>query len=184
MHTDEESIYLQELGEGTHRSFDALFILYQPKVKAFLSGFIKDNDEVSDMTQEIFLKIWVNRKNVSQVVSFKAYLFRMARNMVYDHFEHSRVRDTYEKRQLENPPHAELIEENIYAKDLELLINIAIEQMPKQRKRVYKMSREEGLTNDEIAERLQINKRTVENHLSQALSELRKLIRNTYSLLM
>jgi RNA polymerase sigma-70 factor (ECF subfamily) len=103
--------------------------------------------------------------------------------MVYDYFEHSLVRDTYEKRQLENPPQMELIEENIYAKELEMLIDIAIEQMPKQRKRVYKMSRKEGLTNDEIAERLQINKRTVENHLSQALSELRKLIRNTYSLL-
>ena len=184
MCANKESIYLQELGQGNHDSFDALFMLYQPKVKAFLAGFIKDEEEVSDMSQDIFFKIWANRKSISQVNSFKAYLFRMARNMIYDYFEHSLVRDSYEHKQLEKAHYTELIEDNLYAKELEMLLDIAIEQMPKQRKRIFIMSRKEGRTNEEIADQLQINKRTVENHITQALSDLRKVVKSVYSLLM
>ena len=74
-----------------------------------------------------------------------------------------------------------LIEDNeiykyIDAKELELLITIAVERMPPQRQRIYKMSREQGMSNDEIAASLCINKRTVENHLTQALADIRKLL--------
>ena len=74
----------------------------------------------------------------------------------------------------------EVKEDDIYkyidAKELELLITIAVERMPPQRQRIYKMSREQGMSNDEIAASLCINKRTVENHLTQALADIRKLL--------
>jgi RNA polymerase sigma-70 factor (ECF subfamily) len=176
MCADKESVYLQRLGQGDHASFDALFRLYQPKVKAFLTGFVKDEEDVSDMTQDIFFKIWTKRESISHVSSFKSYLFRMAQNMVYDYFEHNTVKETYEKELSGNACYAELTEDDLYAKELELLIDMAVEQMPEQRKRIFKLSRKEGFTNEEIANQLQINKRTVENHITQALSDLRKCI--------
>lgn len=61
-------------------------------------------------------------------------------------------------------------------RDLLLLIQLAVEKMPGQRQRIFRMSREEGIANDEIARRLGISTRTVENQISRALSELRKLV--------
>lgn len=171
-----ESKYLKELGKGDRNAFDILYIQYSPRVKAFLAGFVKDKDEASDMTQDIFFKIWTNREVISKVDSFKAYLFRMARNMIYDYYEHNLVKETYSQKQQEKSPYTEIIEEELYAKELALLIDIAVEKMPQQRRTVFMMSRKEGLSNEEIARRLNINKRTVENHITQALSELRKIV--------
>lgn len=183
MEMDRESELLKGLGCGDHKSFDALFMLYHPKVKNFLMGFIKDEEEACDMAQDIFFKVWINRESLSKVNSLKAYLYRMARNMVYDAYEHSLVKDSYEQIQQQNSPCTDLIEETLYARELELLIDIAIEQMPEQRRRIFKMSRKEGLTNEEISQKLEINKRTVENHITQALADLRKAIQGALLLL-
>ena len=169
MEVDRESEYLEKLGQGDHKSFDALFMLYHPRVMNFLKGFIKDEEEACDM---------------AQVSSLKAYLFRMARNMVYDYYEHSLVKESYEQKlQSSSSAYTDLIEEDIYAKELSILIDIAIEQMPEQRRRIFKMSRKEGLSNEEISQKLQINKRTVENHVTQALADLREVVRGAFLLL-
>ena len=176
-----ESKYLEKLGNGDHKAFDMLYIQYSPRLKHFLTGFIKNQDEASDMTQDIFYKIWTNRETISKVDSFKAYLFRMARNMIYDYYEHSLIEENYQQKEQNTPAYGDLIEEELYAKELSLLIDIAVEKMPAQRRSIFIMSRKDGLSNEEIAQRLNISKRTVENHMTQALAELRKIV---YSLLL
>ena len=71
----------------------------------------------------------------------------------------------------------DLLEERILAEELGLLLDIAIDNMPPQRKLIFKMSRKDGLSNEEISHQLNINKRTVENHITQALSDLRKVLK-------
>lgn len=172
-----ESEYLEKLGDGDHKAYDTLFLLYYPKVKNFLWGFIKDEQEAFDMAQDIFYKVWVNRKDISKVNSLKAYLFQMAKNMVYNHYEHNLVKESYIEKY--KPEFSEFdITDDIDARELEILIDITIEQMPEQRQRIFKMSRKEGKSNDEIAEILQINKRTVENHITQALKDIRKVVQS------
>lgn len=184
MRVDRESEYMEKMGLGDHKSFDALFMLYHPKVKNFLRGFIKDEEEACDMAQDIFFKVWINRESISKVNSLKAYLYRMARNMIYDHYEHSLVKESYEqKQQLSSREYTDLVEEDLYAKELSILIDIAIEQMPEQRRRIFKMSRKEGLSNEEISIKLEINKRTVENHITQALADLREVLKGAVLLL-
>ena len=67
--------------------------------------------------------------------------------------------------------------EQVEAHDMQLLIDMVVDSMPPQRQTVYRMSREEGLTNDEIAERLGLQKKTVENHLNLALGEIRRMLK-------
>lgn len=73
-------------------------------------------------------------------------------------------------------PESNETDDNIQLKELELLISMVVEKMPAQRKKIYKMSRVSGMSNDKIAQVLGINKRTVENHLSQALADIRKVL--------
>lgn len=168
---------LANLSKGDHSSYELLFIAYHPKIYHFLCGFIKNEEEAYDMTQEIFYKVWVNREMMGEVKSFKAYLFTMARHMIYNHYEHNLVKEKYTLSQLVQPEIYEP-EQDIFAKDLSLLIDLMISQMPEQRQRVFTMSRREGLSSDEIASRLNIHKRTVENHISNALSDLRKALQH------
>ena len=100
----------------------------------------------------------------------------MAKNAVYNHYSHLLVKENYIEIEKNKQDYEDLIEEKIHAEDLELLIVMSIEKMPPQRKKIFKMSRFEHLSNDEIAQQLNISKRTVESHISQAMSDLRKLL--------
>ena len=171
-----ESKYLEGTWKGDHKAFDMTLHPIQSKTKALLNRFIKNRDEASDMTQDIFYKIWTNRETISKVDSFKAYLFRMARNMIYDYYEHSLIEENYQQKEQRRSTYDDLIEEELYARELSLLIDIAVEKMPPQRRNIFIMSRKDGLSNEEIAQRLNISKRTVENHMTQALAELRKIV--------
>lgn len=170
-----ETECLKKLAKGDHRSYEILFLYYHPKIHHFLCGFIKNEEEAFDMAQDIFYKVWTNRQSLSEIVSFKAYLFTMARHLIYNHYEHNLVKEKYTVTQLQLREEYNLDEE-FFAKELSLLIDLVIAQMPEQRQRIFRMSRKEGLSGEEIATRLNISKRTVENQISLALSELRKAL--------
>ncbi|MDR2118400.1 MAG: RNA polymerase sigma-70 factor [Tannerellaceae bacterium] len=178
MDTNLELNCIKKLENGDHEAFNVLFTRYYPIVKSFLTGFIKNEDLASDMAQDIFFKVWINRESVSRIISFKAYLFRMARNMVYDYYEHNAIKEKYDRKQQEDTEnrYSDRIEEELYARELSLLIDLAVDKMPSQRKRIFIMSRKEGFSNDEIAGQLNISKRTVENHITQALNDIRGII--------
>lgn len=173
---DEERRYLEALARDDRSAFDALYLKYAAKTEEFLYRMLKDHSEAEVITQDIFLKIWRNRTSIGAVDAFGPYLFRMARNAVYDRFDNRSVRENYARRASLLPEY-ELPDSAIDSRDLLLLIRMVVEKMPEQRRRIFRMSREEGLSNDQIAEQLSISRRTVENQISRALAELRKLVK-------
>lgn len=176
--TNHESQWLEELAKGNHYAFNKLFLAYHHLVSSFLYGFIKYGDDALDIAQDIFYNIWLHREKMSEVVSFKAYLFRMARNAVYNYYKLNSIHEEHlEKFQKKISIEDNSPEEKIYAEELELLLDIVVDNMPPQRKLIFTMSRKEGLTNEEIAQKLDINKRTVENHITHALADLRKVLK-------
>jgi RNA polymerase sigma-70 factor (ECF subfamily) len=174
--------YIKALCEGDQRAFEVLFLYYQPKLIYFLVGFIKDSELARDMAQDIFLSVWNNKDKLLEIKSFKAYIFKMGKNAICNYYDHSLVNEKFVAEQLTRPADFENIEELIFAQQLQGLIDIAVSQMPAQRKLIYTMSRIDGLSNNEIAEKLNINKRTVENHLTAALADIRKTIKICISL--
>ena len=175
-----EKGYIEAVSKGDEQAFESLFLHYFPRIKGFISGILQNEEEAEDISQDIFVSMWQNKDRLTCIENLNAYLFRIAKNTVFRHIERSLLFRDYQQQQAERSSFSsannETIEEEIYAKELEYLISVAVEKMPSQRKQIYKMSRMEGLSNDEIAERLVISKRTVENHLTLALADIRKLI--------
>lgn len=176
MELSQEHKDLREIAIGNTDAFERLFFQYQPRLVYFLTGLTHDKEVSRDMAQDLFLSLWRDREKLKDVKSFSSYLFQMARYTVYDYFDRLAVSEKYADELLQNPSVAESEEETLFVLELQSLINNTVAQMSPQRQRIYRMSREEGLSNDEIAVRLDISKRTVENHLTAALAILRKVL--------
>lgn len=171
----EDELSLKALNQGNMQAFDVIFNKYFPKIKQFLCGFLDNEAEAEDLSQDIFVKLWQNRSVLEGVENLNAYLYRVAKNTVYSHFERT-LKAEATVDMLPEMPTSESLEETLFAKELEDLINLTIEQMPAQRKTIFVMSRREGLNNQEIADRLSLSKRTVETHISAALNDIRKVL--------
>uniref|UniRef100_A0AB33IXJ2 RNA polymerase sigma-70 factor n=1 Tax=Prevotella sp. GTC17254 TaxID=3236794 RepID=A0AB33IXJ2_9BACT len=169
--------HVKAFAQGDERAFDLLFLKYQPKLVAFIESFVKNHETARDISQDVFLKLWRERERCHQVKSFKSYLFHTAKFAIYDYLDHSLVEDKYLLHALRKPTLTDNVEEQIFANQLQELIDATLLQMTPQRRKIFIMSRKKNLSNSDIAEQLGINKRTVENHLSAALSEIRKVIK-------
>lgn len=155
-----------------------MFMKYFPKVKYFINSFVKSNSVAEELAQDVFMKIWENFDKIFYIEYQDAYIYRIARNKAIDHISQKYKEELF----VDNIKLKEeyTIEEDFYAKELELLIELTVNKMPLQRKTVYEMSRMQGMSNDEIAENLNIAKKTVENHLNLALKDIKKVISAFY----
>lgn len=171
-----EKKQLEALSHGDSKAFDALFVSYFPRLKHFLSSFLDTETEAEDLAQDVFVKLWQSRVNLNKIENLNAYLYRIAKNTLYSYLERSDPMELYSYADTVDIPTKEALEEVLFAKELEELINLAITRMPSQRKTIFNLSRKDGLTNEEIALRLNLSKRTVETHISAALADIRKII--------
>jgi RNA polymerase sigma-70 factor (family 1) len=178
MNNTTEENYVKALSKGDRRAFEVLFIFYNPKLVCYLTGFIKNAELSRDMAQDVFLSVWNNRDKLSEIKSFKAYIFKMGKNAICNYYDHSLVNEKFVTDQLVRPTAFEHTDELIFAKQLQILIELAVNKMPNQRKLIFTLSRFEGLSNDQIANKLNVKKRTIENYLTAALADLRKTIKH------
>ena len=127
-------------------------------------------------TQADYIKVWNKREKFADIQDFDSYLFILAKYTVINYISSKHIipididslPDRYAN---ESSPH-----DDVVAKDTQLLIDMVVESMPQQRQQIYRMSREQHLKNEEIAQRLGIQKKTVENHLNLALKEIKKAL--------
>ena len=111
-----------------------------------------------------------------------SYLYTVTRNEIFNLFKHQKVEQEYEDKVLKAQLLGELCDEdsslleNLYYKEVLLLIKMTLSQLPDRRRQVFEMSRFEGLSHKEIADKLQIPLRTVEDHIYKTLTELRKML--------
>lgn len=182
MAVDERIIQL--FAEGNQEAFRVIFQLCYPRICAFVQGFVKDEEDSKDIVQLVFIKLWEKRTQFSEVRNFDAYLYTLTKYTMLNFISAKSI----------HPPMVEVTgqevetgfsqQDELEAKDLRLLIDMVIEKLPPQRRAVFCLSRKEGLSNDEIALRLGIQKKTVENHLNLALKALKDVLSFPLILLM
>lgn len=169
-----EKQLLLKISEGDSIAFRHLFDRYYGMIYSASFRYLKVHELAEDMVQSSFLKIWERRDSLSHVERFDHYLFRIAHNEMADHFRKNsrrakhiqRIRELFEE---ENGSPEELL----ITKQKRALIADVISNLPTQQQTAYKLSRDEGLSYQEIADRMQLSINTIKVHISQALKTLK-----------
>jgi len=160
---------------GEKSAYRELFERYAPRIYRFSMSYLKSEADAEELVQDVFLKIWEKREKLDATQNIKAFIFKIAVNSIYDFIRRKDIKHAFqdftraqEKTQSDSTWHAVVWEEMLASLD-EL-----VRQMPEQRRKIFQMSREKGLSNDEIAKDLKLSKRTVENQLYRAIAFLKK----------
>lgn len=161
---------------GDQQSFKELYLIFAPKLYYFSRKYKLSDEECEGVVQDVFLKIWEKRKGLNPDLSFNAYVFLMAKNQILNGFKKQASERAYFNYLEKEDQATDQSEQEILGMDLQRIAIQAIESLPDKRKNIYKMSREKGLSNQEIAERLEISKSTVENQINKSLKYLKSYL--------
>ena len=158
------------------QAFEVLFREYYPRLCGFANKFIANSAESEEIVQEVFLNIWKKRDQLNLSAEIKPYLFKSVQNLCFNFLEHRKVVDNYYSViEVVYKNHAEdfnTYESVLYA-EFQTKADAAIEALPDQCRKIFQLSRQDGLKYHEIAEKLGISVKTVETQMSRALSKLK-----------
>lgn len=170
-----ENDLLKQVSEGNEQAFKILFSSYYDRLFHYIYGFIKSKQITEELVMDVFLKIWLGRDIILQISKFDSFLFRVAHNKSID-FLRSVAKDPkfqdllWNQIQLAGTDQADT---SITIQEYKTKIREAISLLSPQRKKVYQLSREEDMTHDQIAARLNLSKHTINNHIVEAQKFIR-----------
>lgn len=162
-----------KLKTGDDRAFKKLFDKYQNDIFTYALGLVKSKVYAQEVVQDVFVKVWLKRATLKPELSFKSFLFKIAKNLSFNFLvkaanEQRLQRDVFYRAVTSYSP----VEDLILGKEYELLKQRAINRLPLKRKRIFEMSRNEGKSYQDISTELGIAKQTVKNQMSQALCSI------------
>jgi RNA polymerase sigma-70 factor (ECF subfamily) len=139
----------------------------------------RSDDAAADIVQEVFINIWNKRETLVNVVNPSSYFFTAVYRRVYHYYR----KIALEKKLLQCVPvvkqSVNTTEEMVIAHESSSLISQAIAKLPPQQQLVFKLSKQEGLSREDVASELKISPNTVKNHLSNATSFIRAFLDNS-----
>ncbi len=163
------------LQKGDMTAFDAIYQQYGRRVSGFVFRYIKQEADVEEIVQEVFVKIWVNRHKLDADASFESYLFTITYNTIISIIRKRVNEKKYVEhvKSLQRHNYVDNTIDDIQYKDLNTKVDLLLNQLTPRQKEIFLLSREQGLTHKEIAAKLNISSNTVKNHLVTTLSFLK-----------
>ena len=162
------------LKNGSQEAFEKLYARYKRQLIFVGRRTLKSEDDLEDMVQDVFLQLWETRETLNPELSFSAYLFTIMRNRILYHYRNFDVYARYAQHILENADDStNETEDTIIDNDFSMLLNGVIESLPPMQKTIFTLSRIEGLTYKEIAEKLQLSIPAVQKHASLTLKKIK-----------
>jgi RNA polymerase sigma-70 factor (family 1) len=158
----------------TDESFKRLFDSYKNRIYGYVLAIARSPYAAEEITQEIFIKLWLCRDLLHEVGNLDGYIFTIARNRTLNHLRKA-AHDMKLLRELQDlaAPESNDVEEHYLATDYDRLLRDALELLSPQRRLVFQLSRDRGLNHEEIAHYLQLSRNTVKNHMVEALRFIR-----------
>ena len=172
----EESLLLLRVAKGEEDAFRTLFTAYRPQVYHVARKLLQSDTQAEDALQEIFLKIWLNREKLPEIRSFSAYLNTITRNYLYNALRRLAGEEVFLQQlaQAGYVSDGREVLSTMALRELRALLQRVIATLTPQQRRVFELSRMEGLRNEEIAALLDISRETVKKHLGEALRIVRE----------
>lgn len=168
---------LKDIKNGDIGSFNELYDLYSVKLLNFSLMYLSSKEEAEEVVQDAFCKIWQNRQNLDEKYSLNGYVFRVTKNLVLNKLR-KRINEPSSYVSIGNCSiYNSKTENDILFHEMEQLLEDAIEALPPRRQLIFKLSRQKGLSNQEIADHLDISVNTVEGQIRKAIKYLRSYIK-------
>lgn len=168
------------------QAFELIFRKYYVRLCGFANKFIANTAEAEEIVQEVFLNIWAKKDQLTLNNEIKPYLFKSVQNLCFNFIEHQKVIDNYYsvievvyKNQKEDFDSYE----SVLFTEFQAKVDEAIGSLPEECRKIFRMSREDGLKYAEIAHRLGLSVKTVETQMSRALSKLKTELKDYISIL-
>jgi len=168
-------VQVRRLQQGDLQSFDLVYQQYSQRLYGFAYSILKNHEDAKEIVQETFLRLWNTRDQLKSDHSLKSYLFKISHNISIDLIRLRLKNEKYvEYLKTHFSDGAGEVENLADYNELSDTIQKIIAEFPEQRQKIFRMSREEGLSHAEIADKLCITTKTVENHINLALKTVRK----------
>jgi RNA polymerase sigma-70 factor, ECF subfamily len=165
---------IKRVSEDDHKAFETLFKQYHKRIYAFALHLVQSEYEAEEIVQDVFIAIWNQRKNLKISGFFISYLFGITRHKTYEYIQKKIKHEAFIKYYLENNvDYAFITEEEILFRELENKIRKLIQSLPARRSEIFMLSRQDGLSYKEIADKLDISENTVDTQIRHALDFLR-----------
>lgn len=158
----------------TKAELELTFKKHYSELCAFANKYLNDHDAAEEIVQAFFVKYWEKRADYSEIQFKKAYFYTSVKNACLNQLKHIQIKEDYKihnKREMESEQYG--IEDEIAAGELSEKIRKSIDNLPEGRRKIFILSRYEGLKYKEIAEQLKISIKTVENQMGSAIKQLK-----------
>ncbi|MET1056539.1 MAG: RNA polymerase sigma-70 factor [Pedobacter sp.] len=178
-----EIALLQQIIAGDENGFVGIYEIYNRSIYNFILRYVNSVPMAEDLTQEVFMKIWENRTNLSEVKSFKPYLFTTARNHTLNN-----LKVVFRSEAAIGEVIAGFVklrnatEDQIIHKDYAQFLRKTLDGLPARSREIFKLCREEEKTYDEVAKSLNISRNAVKNHMVQSMKVLGSSIKKEFGI--
>lgn len=171
-----QKLLFEQVAGGDEAAYTTLFRYYAPRLQGYLFRIIKQEHLAREFVQETFLRLWMHRHKLPDIQQPESWLFRIAANLCYEHLRTESIRHNLQDKVFAAAKGQDDagVDEQAEVNDLKNYIRKAVNILPEKRKEVYLLSREEGLSHQEIAERLGISANTVKVQIGHALKFIRE----------
>lgn len=161
--------------------FETIFNEYFSAVKYFALMLLKSEEDAEDIAQDVFAILWTQPQVWNEKRELAPYIYTITKRATLNFIKHKKVEQAYQEKIIEKNLIEELFQSEdplnpIYYKEAQLVIKLVLERLPERRRTIFEMSRFEKMSNNEIAEKMNISIRTVEHHIYLTLLEMKKAI--------
>uniref|UniRef100_UPI0032170E7A RNA polymerase sigma factor n=1 Tax=uncultured Draconibacterium sp. TaxID=1573823 RepID=UPI0032170E7A len=172
------------LQKGDRIAFYNIYERYCKRLYAFVLRYIKIEDDAEEIVQEVFVKLWEARNKIDVYSSFESFIFTIAYNTTMSLFRKRIKEQKYLEylKSLQQSNNAPDVINEIYFNELNASVEALLNQLTPRQKEIFLLSRNEGLTHDEIAKKLNISASTVKKHVANSLSFLKSHLDNSLTI--
>lgn len=170
-----DSLLVDRLHQGDETAFRLIFDRLHRKIYLFAYHFLKDKSQSEEIVQDTFLNFWLHREKLDRLRPIEPYLFTIARRTVTDYWRKAATAENFRNQLYQRMEVSRNdTEEVVLLKDLQRITEEGLQMLSYQQQQIFRLSRFDGLTYEEIAEKMQISKDTVKYHLVNAMKKLRE----------